>query len=191
MAVISCVLASLFVALTVVPFLSSVILPKTPKGEGNRVRRLFDRVLISGTQKAAGQVPSPSCFHRVGRYRSVRAFFGTFPDHRRKPFSQIGKAHVCGEHRNGPEQTSTRLTGSRQRSKTCSSANRTSLPSRRAWARQPSDLLQRFPQGFLREYAQVFCPTRCRRRCRQTGNHPKAAPGIGGYPRCAYRSEGV
>ena len=53
MAVISCVLASLFVALTVVPFLSSVILPKTPKGEGNRVRRLFDRVLISGTQKAA------------------------------------------------------------------------------------------------------------------------------------------
>src|SRR5208283_2457041 len=53
MAVVSSVLASLLVALTVVPFLSSVILPRKPRGEGNRVRRLFDRVFISGTQKAA------------------------------------------------------------------------------------------------------------------------------------------
>ncbi len=53
MAVVTCVLASLLVALTVVPFLSSVVLPKKPKEEGNRIRRIFDRVLISGTQKAA------------------------------------------------------------------------------------------------------------------------------------------
>ncbi len=53
MAVVSCVLASLLVALTVVPFLSSVVLPKKPKSEGNRIRRIFDRVLISGTQRAA------------------------------------------------------------------------------------------------------------------------------------------
>ncbi|HET6451560.1 MAG TPA: efflux RND transporter permease subunit, partial [Spirochaetia bacterium] len=53
MAVVACVLASLLVALTVVPFLSSVILKRHPAPEGTRIHRAFDRLLISGTQRAA------------------------------------------------------------------------------------------------------------------------------------------
>lgn len=48
-AVVACVLASLLVALTVVPFLSSVLLSSKPHG-ANPVLKLLDRAVIQGTE---------------------------------------------------------------------------------------------------------------------------------------------
>jgi len=50
MAVVMCVLASLIVALTVVPFLSSVLLSSKARHDGNAVLRLLDRAVIQGTE---------------------------------------------------------------------------------------------------------------------------------------------
>ncbi len=50
MAVVCCVLASLFVALTIVPFLSSRILKEKTHSRGNVFLRFIDRTVIGGTE---------------------------------------------------------------------------------------------------------------------------------------------
>ena len=49
-AVVACVLASLLVALTVVPFLNQILLKEKPHARGNLLYRLFDKWLIQGTE---------------------------------------------------------------------------------------------------------------------------------------------
>ncbi|ADQ18349.1 acriflavin resistance protein [Leadbetterella byssophila DSM 17132] len=51
MAVIMTVLASLFISLTIVPFLASILMPKEEKEEGNRVLQLMNRVIDGSYQK--------------------------------------------------------------------------------------------------------------------------------------------
>jgi multidrug efflux pump subunit AcrB len=55
MAVVCCVLASLFVALTIVPFLSSRILKEKSHGKGNFFLRFVDRSIIGGTEPLVRQ----------------------------------------------------------------------------------------------------------------------------------------
>ncbi len=43
--VVCCVLASLFVSLTIIPWLASLLLPRTEHAEGNRALRAFDRAI--------------------------------------------------------------------------------------------------------------------------------------------------